>query len=261
MRHLRLWRRFVVQALIRDTHYRTHFFSTILVGVIQLFVALIPIWLLFGYTDSVRGWDRSEVVVLMGMYQIVTGLLAAFLAPNLSRMTSYISRGELDIVLIRPVSAHFYVTFRWIDLAELGNVLTGAMILALGLARSGSAGGAVGVVQAVVLAGSGLVLLACVWSALALMAFWMQSVEPIPGVFNAALETGKYPVGFFPVGVRAFLMFAFPVAFATTFPAAALTGGVGWWPVAGGVLLSAVAATLVRRIWRLGLRSYASASS
>lgn len=261
MRHARLWRRFLVQAFVRDTHYRMHFFSTVIVGVVQLVSALVPIWLLFGYTDSVRGWDRSAVVALMGLYQVVTGLLAAFLAPNLSRMTSYISKGELDIVLVRPVSAQFYVTFRWIDLAELGNVMTGIIILGIGLSHSDGRVGPVEAVQAAVLTGSGLVLLGCAWSALALLAFWMQSVEPIAGLFTAALETGKYPTAFFPAGVRAVLIFGFPVAFATTFPTEALTGGIGWLPVAGGVLLGGVAVAAVRRIWRAGMRTYASASS
>ncbi|HVX42664.1 MAG TPA: ABC-2 family transporter protein [Mycobacteriales bacterium] len=258
---MRLWRQFLVQAFIRDTHYRMHFFSTVIVGIVQLISALVPIWLLFGYTDSVRGWDRSAVVALMGLYQIVTGLLAAFLAPNLSRMTAYISKGELDIVLVRPVSAQFYVTFRWIDLAELGNVLTGAVILGIGLSHSDGGLGPAGIVQSIVLAGSGLVLLGCAWTALALLAFWMQSVEPIAGLFMAALETGKYPITFFPAGVRAALIFAFPVAFATTFPTEALTGGIGWLPVAGGVLLGVMAVAAVRSLWRVGIRTYASASS
>jgi ABC-2 type transport system permease protein len=261
LRHLRLWKRFVSQAFVRDTHYRVHFLTTVVVGVVQLGLALIPVWLLFGYTDNVRGWSRAEVIALVGIYQMVAGLLAAFVAPNLSRMTSYITDGELDGVLIRPVSAQFYLTFRWVDLAELGSVVTGAVVLALGLARSGVHPDPTGIFQALLLIGCGVVLLTCVWSALAFLAFWVQAVGPITDVFNAVLESGRYPLAFFPRLVRGFLTFVLPVAFATTLPARALTGDIGWLPVVGGIAFSAVAVFAIRWFWRIGVRSYASASS
>jgi ABC-2 type transport system permease protein len=261
LRHLRLWRRFIVQAFVRDTHYRVHFLTTVGVGIVQLGLTLIPVWLLFGYTDSVRGWSRSEVIALVGIYQMVTGILATFVAPNLSRMTSYITDGELDGVLLRPVSGQFYLTFRWVNLAELGSVVTGALVLALGLVRSGVTPDPFGVVRAAALIGCGLVLLTCAWSALVFLAFWLQSVGPITEVFNAVVEAGRYPLAFFPTLVRGFLTFVFPVAFATTLPVQELSGTAGWVPVLAGIGFSGIAIYAIRAFWRIGLRSYASASS
>lgn len=260
-RHLRLWRRFVAQAFVRDTHYRVHFVTTLWVGVVQLGLALVPILLLFGYTSRLHGWSRADVIALVGIYQIVSGLLAAFVAPNLGRMTRYITEGELDTILVRPVSAQFFAMFRWIQLAELGNVATGLVIAVVGLARAGAHPGAVAIAKAVLLLGCGLVLLTCVWSALAFLAFWLQSVAPLPQVFISVLQAGQYPLPFFPTTVRAFLTFAFPVAFATSFPTQALSGRIGWLPVAGGTGLCVAAIAVVCGVWRLGIRSYASASS
>lgn len=260
-RHVRLWRRFLSQAVVRETHYRTHFLTTLLVGLIQLGLGIVPILLLFGYTSEVRGWSRAEVIAVVGMFQIVTGLMAAFVAPNLNRMTTYITEGELDVVLLRPVSSQFYLTLRWINVAELSNVASGLVVLVLGLVQSGADPNLSQIVQALVLASCGLVLLAAVWSAMSFLAFWLQSVNPIGAIYLNLAEAGRYPLVFFPVAVRAFLTFAFPVAFASTFPVQALSGDVGWTPVGGGLVLAAVGVTLVRLLWRRGLRSYASASS
>lgn len=260
-RHFRLWRRFVAQAFVRDTHYRVHFVTTLWVGLVQLGLALVPILLLFGYTSRLHGWTRADVIVLVGIYQVVSGLLAAFVAPNLGRMTRYITEGELDTILVRPVSAQFFAMFRWIQLAELGNVGTGLVIAVVGLARSGAHPGAIAVVRALLLFGCGLVLLTCVWSALAFLSFWVQSVAPLPQAFIAVLQAGQYPLPFFPTAVRAFLTFAFPVAFATSFPTEALSGRIGWVAVAGGFGLCLAAVAAVSGVWRLGIRSYASASS
>ncbi|MFD2077588.1 ABC-2 type transport system permease protein [Actinopolymorpha cephalotaxi] len=260
-RHLRLWRRFLSQAIVRETHYRAHFVTTLAVGVVQLGLALVPILLLYGYTDDLRGWSQAQVLTLVGVYQVVTGVLAAFVAPNLNRMTTYITEGELDVVLVRPVSSQFYLTLRWINVAELGNVASGLVLLVFGLVRSGVTPNPLEIVQALVLAACGTVLLAGVWCAMSFSAFWIQSVNPIGMLYTSLAESGRYPLVFFPFAVRTFLTFVFPVAFASTLPAQALHGGVGWLPVVGGVALTAVVVALVRAQWRRGLRSYASASS
>lgn len=260
-RHVRLWRRFLAQAVVRETHYRAHFLTTLLVGLVQLGLGIVPTLLLFGFTREVHGWTRAEVITLVGVFQIITGLMATFIAPNLNRMTTYLTEGELDVVLLRPVSSHFYLTLRWINVAELSNVASGIAVLVIGLVQSGVVPDPGRVVQAAVLAGCGLVLLTAVWSAMSFLAFWLQSVGPIGAVYLNLVEAGRYPLVFFPVAVRTFLTFAFPVAFATTFPVQALSGNLGWSPVPVGVGLAVVALVLIRLLWRRGLRTYASASS
>ena len=260
-RHVRLWRRFFAQAVVRETQYRAHFLTTLLVGLVQLGLGIVPTLLLFGFTAEVHGWSRAEVIALVGVYQIVTGLIATFVAPNLNRMTTYLTEGELDSVLLRPVSSQFYLTLRWINVAELTNVASGIVVLVIGLVQSDLRPGFGQVVQAVVLVGCGLVLLTAVWSAMSFLAFWLQSVNPIGFVFLNLMEAGRYPLVFFPAAVRTFLTFAFPVAFATTFPVRALAGDLGWEPVALGVALAIVAQGLVRLVWRRGLLTYSSASS
>ncbi len=261
MRHLRLWRRFFAQAVVRETHYRAHFLTTLLVGLVQLGLGIVPTLLLFGFTEEVHGWSRAEVIALVGVFQVVTGLMATFIAPNLNRMTRYLTEGELDAVLLRPVSSQFYLTFRWINVAELSNVASGIIVLVFGLVQAGLTPNVGQVLQSIVLAGCGLVLLTAVWSAMVYLAFWLQSVGPIGVVYLNMVEAGRYPLTFFPVAVRSFLTFVFPVAFATTYPVQALAGDLGWGPVALGIGLSAIAVLLIRLLWQRGLRTYASASS
>jgi ABC-2 type transport system permease protein len=260
-RHGRLWGRFLAQAIARESQFRAQFSATAGVGLIQLVLALIPVWLLFDYTTTINGWTGAAVLSLVGLYQVVSGLLAAFVAPNMQRLSTAIRQGDLDLILIRPVSSQFYVSLRWMQPAELFNVVTGLAVLLIGLSHTGGTATAAGVVQAVVLAACGIILLTCFWSLLAFTAFWLISVESISLLFNDLWRAGQYPVTFYPTVVRALLTFILPVAFATTLPVRALTGH-GSWPVVLGALALAVAALLLARaVWRFGLRSYSSASS
>src|SRR6476646_3116459 len=108
-RHGRLWARFLAQAIARETQFRAQFSATVGVGLIQLVLALIPVWLLFDYATTINGWSRADVLALVGLYQIISGLLASFVAPNMNRLSTAIRQGDLDLILIRPVSSQFYV--------------------------------------------------------------------------------------------------------------------------------------------------------
>lgn len=259
--HLRLWRRLVGLAMAREMQYRAHFLTTVGVGTAQLALALVPVLLLYSYADDIRGWSGGEVVALVGLFQLVSGLLGAFVAPNMAQMTELIKRGELDLLLVRPVSAQFYATVRTVAPAELINATTGLAVVIAGLVRAGRGPSVVDVVQAVLVLGAGLVLLTCAWSAMAYLAFWLVSVGPVPMLFHDLLRAGQYPVAFFPAAVRGFLIFAFPVAFATTFPVEALGGSGSWLVVGMAWAAAAVVLVLLRAYWRCAIRGYASASS
>ncbi len=260
-RHARLWRGFLSISLVREAQFRAHLVATVSVGLIQIAISLIPVLLLFSFTKEVKGWTQADVIVLVGVHQLMVGLLAMFVAPNVTQMTEYLTRGNLDLLLIRPVNTQFYVTTRWMQPAEFFNVLTGLFLVAFGIVRADVTPGAIDLLKGIILLGAGFVLLTCAWSALSFCAFWMSSVTSITFFFHDILEAGRYPVVFFPTAIRALLTFVVPLAFATTFPAQAITGGISWWVVVGAVGFCLMAVVLVRVFWTYAVRFYSSASS
>lgn len=260
-RHARLWRRFALQAIVRETHYRASFIATLAVGVIQLLLSLIPVLLMYSYTDDVNGWLQGEVIALSGMFQAAFALLAMLVQTNMNRMSGYVRQGDLDLILIRPVSAQFYVTLRWLQPAEIFNALIGIGVIAIGLRQAGITPSLPDVSQAMILTLCGLILLTCVWSAAVYLAFWLTTVDPIPMLMRDVMDAGRFPLGFYPTAIRYFLAFLFPVGFATTFPTEALTGRGGWGIVLTGMALSILALVVIRTWWRFAVRFYSSASS
>lgn len=232
-----------------------------MVGMMQLLLSLIPVLLLYSYTDDVNGWSQGEVIALGGIYQISVAMLWLAVETNMERMSTYIRQGDLDLILVRPISAQFYVTLRWIKPAEVFMILSGLAVAAIGLSESGAAPSAVAILQASLLILCGVALLTCAWSATVFTAFWFTTVAPISMVFADLLQSGKFPLAYYPTAIRVFLAFVFPIGFASTFPVEALTGRGGWGLVLAGTVLSVVAIVLLRLYWRFAVRFYSSASS
>jgi len=261
MRYVRLWRRFVAMALVREVEYRASFLVSVLEGVAQLGLAVLTLVFLYSYTDGIGGWTAEEALMLVGVYRVADGLLALQVAPNMLRVSGYIQRGEMDFILLRPVSSRFLVSLRWLQLPEAVNVFIGLGLAFVAGERAGVDWSLAGVLAALALGACGLVIAYCLWFGSVTLAFWIVSVDPIGELFYTVWETARYPVTFFRGPVRATLTFLLPVAFATTFPTEALIGELDARLVAVGVVLAAVALLGTQLFWRVGVRRYSSASS
>ncbi len=259
--HVRLWRQFVVMAFVREAEYRASFFMNVGVGLAQLALAVFAFEVIYSYTDQVAGWSRAQVLVLVGIYHTVQGLISLQMAPNLLAISGYIRRGELDFLLLRPVSSQFLVSVRRLALPEVVNVVIGLGVVVYAGNQAGVEWSIGRVAGAVAFGLCGLLLLYALWFATVTLSFWLVQVDTLDQLFLGVFQTARYPVSFFKGLVRALLTFVIPVAFATTFPAEALLGTADPRLLLAGCGLTAVALLITHRFWNYAVRHYSSASS
>lgn len=259
--HIAVWRQAFSQSISRELQFRSQAIATIVVGLLSLVISLLPVLLLFTFTPEVKGWSAGQAIALVGVYQVMASMLAAFVTPNLTRMHSYVTRGDLDQVLIRPVSSQLYVMARWFSPAELIGVGSGLVVVVVGLFEAGITPSPLDALMALMWLVIGLLLVSCLWANLAYLEFWFQGSDPIADLIFDLLGAGRYPIAFFPRAAQVVLTVVVPVGVATTVPVRALTGAfdVAWLPVGIGGL--ALALVFTRLHWTAALRKYSSASS
>jgi ABC-2 type transport system permease protein len=260
-RYLRLWRQFVITAFVREAEYRMNFVIGVGEGLAQLALAVISFLLLYRFTDQVAGWTQAEVLMLVGIYRIVEGLITLQIAPNMRAITGYIRSGEMDFMLLRPVSSQFLVSLRTLNLPEGVNVLIGLLLVVYAGGVADVQWSVLGVLAAGVFGLCGLLMLYALWLFMVTFAFWLVQINNLDIFFYSLFETARYPVTFFKGLLRALLTFAFPVAFATTFPAQALRGQADLRLLPVGFVLAAALLLGTHMFWNFAVRHYSSASS
>lgn len=260
-RHAKLWWRCVLNALARETEYRANAFATVAEGAAQVALAVVTFLVVYQFTPSIGGWTRSQALILVGIYRVVEGLINVQVAPNMMAIGSAIRRGDMDYVLLRPVSSQFLVSARTLALSECANVAIGLGITVYAVHAAGVGWNIGGLLQATVLLLCGVVLLYAVWFAIMTCSFWLVQVNNLDVLFFAVFEAARYPVAYFSSAIRALLTFVVPVAFATTFPVEALLGRLDVRLIPLGLGLTAIALVLTHLFWNVAVRSYSSASS
>lgn len=259
--YVKLLRRYWQLAIARETQYRANFIALGVVGILETAVTVLPMLLLFGFTDVLDGWTRGETIALVGMYRIAISLYELIAGNGVLKLSNDVNSGDLDMLLIRPVNTQFLITFRYVSLFQIVNVMIGLLVFAIGVSQSSLMFSWQSLLQVALIFASGLVLLAVIISAGAYIAFRATTVEQLPWAVIDIAQMGQYPISFYPAPVRSVLTMIVPVAFVTTIPMDALRGSLGWWTTAVAVAFAVGALMALRWWWHNSVRHYASASS
>ncbi|HZH42366.1 MAG TPA: ABC-2 family transporter protein [Gemmatimonadales bacterium] len=244
-----------------ELQYRANFVASFASTCFYLLTAMLTLSLFFRHATSLGGWAFWEVVVLLGVFNALSGLVEAILRPGIGDLAAQVRSGNLDLVLSRPVDAQVFVTFRHIDIWRLADILLGLGVSAYALLHLGRFPTALQITAFFVTFGAAALVVYAIWVTLMSLAFWFVSVENIATLFDAVFEGARYPVSAYPAALRFLFFYLLPVAWTTTIPASALTGrlSLGTAVVATGVGLAAL--VFSRLLWRAAIRRYTGASS
>ncbi len=247
--------------IANELQYRVNFFIAVLQSLIALAVGLISLALVFNYTNQLGGWTRPELLIVMGIYILMGGIISTFIQPNMDHLLEDIHDGTLDFALTKPVDSQAIVSLRDMRFWSLTDVLIGIVVVGVGIAQLQQRLGAwqaLGFVIAIIL-GGGLVY--CFWLIVTSIAFWVIRLGDFFLVFQAIYAAGRWPVGIYPDWLRIGLTFLVPIAFAITVPAEALTGRLTALTLLGTFAMTVLFAALTRLIWTLAVRHYSGASA
>ena len=189
------------------------------------------------------------------------GLVKAYVQPNMTRLIDDVREGKLDFALTRPEDAQVLVSVREVRIWQLVDVVSGLVVLSVGVSRLSLGIGAAEVAAFAVALVLGAVLIYCFWLALATAAFWVVNMWHAVELFDGVFQTGRWPVGIYPGWLRYSVTFLVPVAFAVTVPAEALTSRLDWQTLLFAAVFAVFLFVASRWFWRFGLRRYSGASA
>src|SRR5438552_11146736 len=213
--------------LAEELQYRANFVASVLGTFFWIGTALLTLAVFFSHTTRLGGWDYWEVVVLLGVFNALTGVIEAVLRPGIGRLAGEVRSGGLDLVLAKPVDAQAFVSFRRLDVWHLTDVLLGLGLAGYALSRLGRVPGVLPLPAFRVSLAAAPVVVYAIWVALMSLAFWFVSVENLSVLFDAVYEGARYPVTAYPGALRFVFVYLLPIALTTTIPPSALTGRVG----------------------------------
>lgn len=261
IRHLRLAAVYFRLGLLNEMAYRANLLVQVFQSLLSLGTALGGLAVIFSYTDNLGGWTPAELLALLGVYFLVSGVIGLVIQPSMQRLMEDVREGTLDFALIKPADAQFLVSVRQFQLWRGIDILIGLGLLGVALRDLRMVMGLGQALSFAIALFAGGVIVYSFWMMLSTLTFWVVRAENILVIFQSLYQAGRWPLSIYPSWLRYGLTFVVPVAFATTVPAGALSGRLSPAGLAGAVLLAVVLLYLCRRFWLGGLRHYSGASA
>jgi ABC-2 type transport system permease protein len=201
-RYLKVLRLFWATALTAELEYRVNFLISALSSFGGLIGSIFGLSLFYrdGYTFP--GWNWNQSLIVLGVFTILQGFSATFLAPNLNRIVRHIQQGTLDFVLLKPISSQFWLSVHTFSPWGLPDLIFGALII-------GYAGIQLGLPVYFYLLGLvpllfGFVILYSLWFMLGAMSIWFVKIYNVTEVLRGLLEAGRFPMVAYPTAYRFF---------------------------------------------------------
>jgi ABC-2 type transport system permease protein len=248
-------------SILKELEYRVNFITNAFMSVFWLAWGVIGATIFFAHRDEIGGWSYYQVLVVLGLFSMFTGIMEAFFRPNIMEMIEAVREGTFDFVLVKPVNSQFYSSFHSLTLWRLADILAGAAVIVYALSKLGVVPTPMQMAAFAVLMVIALILVYCLWLAMMTMSFWFIKVDNLAELFYSFYEAARFPITVYGGVLRGVLTFIIPIAFITTFPAAALIGLLEPQMIALGAALALFLLFATNRLWNFAIRSYASASS
>ena len=245
---------------VREFVYRSNFITAMVIDLVWYAIEFTLFSVIYANTSSLGGWSQNQVFFFLGFMFASDALFAAFFGNAFWRFSDLINKGELDVVLTKPVSPVFLILSRYFNLTSLINMLLGFGIMIRYAPLAGFEGGVHWVAVFVWL------LVAVAIQVLARFAFsvgvfWTERSWALVRLYYQLFTFASKPDSIFPKPLRYITMTILPFALIGSVPARSLLFGLNhldWILIAAATVFFAVFDVV---LWRMGLRKYQSASS
>ena len=256
--HLRIY--FLLQTvhLRAALSYEADFWIGILGVALTQSAGIIFVWTIFQHIPVIDGWSLWEVALLYALVVIPRGLVE-LLCDGMWQLRALVNRGELDRLLVRPVSPLLQLVTQFSSIHGLGSVLLGGIVLTQSVRNMHLHWGigdvfllGVTLVNAVLLMGAINLITNCI-------AFWDPSASSsFPFLVQSFSDFSKFPLTLYNRLMQFILTWLIPFAFVSYYPGLVLLrrAEASPWLAYGAPLSGPVMVIIAIIVWRIGLLRY-----
>jgi ABC-2 type transport system permease protein len=260
--YLTIWVACARYSLTRTLMFRGDFFIWSLVELFWMSVNLLTISVIYEHTESIAGWTKYQMVLLVGTSMLIQRFLMGFFWSSIFEMGRNIRSGNFDFYLAQPGNVMFMATTRKLDPDSLLNSLVACAVVIYAARELGLDPTIGQILLYAVMVVCGVVIHYSILVMSISLAFWLTSAQGIEGIYFTLTEFSRLPrAAFTGIATQMLFVWLLPVVIVTNVPARLLAQGFDFKLTAwlfGSALVWFAAAVFV---FHRGLRRYTSASS
>lgn len=217
--------------------------------------------IVFRQQSFIAGWGFYNMLILFSTYRVINGFINLFLKKNIENMLRVIRRGDLDLMLIRPVSSWFLLNFSQISATRIADIVTGTVLIIYSLFFVHWTFASLFLYM--LTAFIGLILISCFYILISFTAF-LNVKESVLDFFDKIIRSSsRVPLSMANDTIQFITFWIIPLMFLSTIPSEILEDRIPHVPLIllSSCLLVFLYILLTHTLWLLCIKKYSSASS
>lgn len=259
-KYLKLYLAFMRTSFIADLEFRANFVTRIATDVFWYLAQIITFEALYLHTDKIGDWNVQQTRVFLGIVFVVDALYMIFLQDNLDRIDEAVRKGEMDLLLAKPVNSQFMVSFRRVATALVGNLIIGTAWLIIALYHLPGFE-PIKLLWLLIFIPCGVATFYAFRFTISVLAVIFTRAENIKYVWYQLYKLALRPDSIYAPWLKFILLTVFPVSFIANVPAQTILNPANPFIYIWAVLWTGVLIWLTHKFWNYALRFYSSASS
>ena len=262
LHYAKIWAASARYSITRTLMFRGDFFVWSLVELFWMAVNILTITVIYEHTQSIAGWTKYQMVLLVGTSMLIQRFLMGFFWSSIFEMGRNIRSGNFDFYLAQPGNVMFMATTRKLDPDSLLNSLVAVAVVIYAAHQLGLEPSAGQIALYALMVLCGVVIHYSILVLSISLAFWLTSAQGIEGIYFTLTEFSRLPrAAFTGIATQMLFVWLLPVVMVTNVPASLLVQGfdltLSAWLFGSALVWFAAAVFVFNR----GLRRYTSASS
>lgn len=258
-RYLKLYLFTLSRYAMMEMAYRVNFLTSVLHSASSFGATLVFLEVLYFRVETLAGWSKYELLLLLGVYLLMRGILDASIRKGLDRLPRFIQRGQLDNFLLKPLNSIYAVVTGKLDFDDVFNVLLSFLVINVAL-RQLSTPSLFNWSAFALMFTCGLVILLADYLLIMTLSFWVTQFNQ-QEIYKNFIQMTRIPTNIFSKRAQFIFTYLIPLAFLVLFPSQALLGKLPTFFLFFAPFFAAFNFWLSVKFWHKGLRRYQSASS
>ncbi len=256
-----VWLAQIRYTIVRELMFKWNFILWVIVDLSWFGLHLSFIQFLYLQVNTVAGWDKWEMILLVTTNMLIQQIFQMFLMTNLTKLPELIRTGKLDFFLAQPASAQFLVSTRYFELGSVVNSLVSLIVCVIAIAHLHMHMSRVGLLAFPALVGCGVMIHYALLLMLMSLAFWMTRAQGFMNAYYNVFQIARLPREAFHGVARIMFTWTVPLLLIANVPARTLLYGLNGLDIAGMIAATGILFVLSTAVFQAGLRRYGSASS
>ncbi|MBI2453697.1 ABC-2 family transporter protein [Candidatus Peregrinibacteria bacterium] len=205
---------------------------------------------IFYHTDTLAGWNKGSVMLVMAYYYLIQNISDIFFKENFEHFGEVMRRGDLDFRIVKPAPVRLLVFFWEIRFDHAAGLIPTGLLFFYAFKNLPEALSFSSFLLGLLASAASVILYFSILSFIATLTFWIERNDTFNTLIFNVSQLSRYPRQIYRNTVGKLLTFGIPVALIASIPAeTALKFESG-----------SVFFLFSRLFWHYGLRRYTSAT-